>query len=288
MTKYMCKAVESRIPQIIRLARATIMAMTSKTPNGPKLLDGTEVAAFIKQRHAQVVAGLAKKPKLAIIRSEHNLAGDKYLKMKRAYGEDIGVTVDLYVEATAGILGRIDSLNHDQSVTGIIIQLPLENRDVTDKVLAAVDPRKDVDGLAPGSPFEPGTVKAALWLLAAYNVAIAGRIVIVGQGRLVGKPLADRLESSGHEVVRADIRTADLAALTRTADMVFTGTGRPDLITSDMVKDGATIIDTGAPLGELDPVLYDRPSLTLTPNPGGVGPMTVASLFDNLLIAAAK
>lgn len=253
-----------------------------------KLLDGRDIAEFIQQRHAQVVAGLSRRPRLAIIRSAANEAGDRYLKMKRQYGQEIGVEADLYVETADSILGRIKELNADPAVTGIIIQLPLGGRDLTDEALAAVDPAKDVDGLGPNSPFEAATPKAALWLLAAHNVDVRGRIVIVGQGRLVGKPLADRLEASGHEVVRADIHTADLAAETRRADMIFTGTGRPGLIKPDMVKPGTVVVDTGAPSAELDPALFQRDDLTITPNPGGIGPMTVASLFDNLLIAAQQ
>jgi len=253
-----------------------------------KLLDGRDVAEYIKERHRAQVLSMDPPPRMAIIRSKHNVAGDKYLKMKRAYGEDIGVPVDLYVETPQTMMGRIEKLNHDKTVTGILIQLPLEDPTQTAGALAAVDPQKDVDGLAPDSPYEPGTVKASLWLLAAYNVDIKGRIVIVGQGRLVGKPLADQLVASGHDVVRADINTKDLGAVTRTADMIFTGTGRAGLVSSDMVKEGAVVIDTGSPRGELEPDLYSRGDLVITPNPGGVGPMTVASLFDNLLIAAAK
>jgi len=253
-----------------------------------KLLNGRDIAAFIQQRHVQIVAGLPHPPRLAIIRTADNEAGDRYLKMKRQYGQEIGVEVDLFVEAPETLLGRIKVLNADPAVTGIIIQLPVGDRELTEAALAAVAPAKDVDGLGPNSPFEAATPKATLWLLAAYNVDVRGRIVIVGQGRLVGKPLADRLEASGHEVVRADIRTADLAAETRQADMIFTGTGRPGLITSDMVKPGAVVVDTGAPSAELDPALFERDDLTITPNPGGIGPMTVASLFDNLLIAAQQ
>src|SRR5262245_31058587 len=102
-----------------------------------KILSGRDVAGFIKERHAQVVAGLDPKPRLAIIRSKDNEAGDRYLKMKRKYGEDIGVPVDLYVETSGTILGRIDELNHDRSVTGIIIQLPLTDATITDRALAA-------------------------------------------------------------------------------------------------------------------------------------------------------
>jgi methylenetetrahydrofolate dehydrogenase (NADP+)/methenyltetrahydrofolate cyclohydrolase len=253
-----------------------------------KLLDGRDPADFIKERHVRIAAGLPTRPRLAIIRSADNEAGDRYLKMKRGYGEDIGVGVDLYVETSDTILQRIAELNADPAVTGIIIQLPLTDHSVTTAALAAVAPAKDVDGLGPRSPYEAATPKAALWLLAAYNVTIAGRIVIVGQGRLVGQPLADRLEASGHHVVRVDIHTKDLAAETRQADMIFTGTGRPGLITSDMVKSGAVVVDTGAPSAELDPALFQRDDLTVTPNPGGVGPMTVVSLFDNLLIAAQQ
>jgi methylenetetrahydrofolate dehydrogenase (NADP+)/methenyltetrahydrofolate cyclohydrolase len=122
--------------------------------------------------------------------------------------------------------------------------------------------------------------------LAAHNIDLKGHIVVVGQGRLVGKPLADRLEASGHDVTRCDINTPDLRAETIRADILFTGTGQEHLITSAMVKHEAVIVDTGSPRNELDPALYDRSDLTLTPNPGGVGPMTVVSLFDNLLIAA--
>lgn len=258
------------------------------TTSMTKLLQAADVVSFIQARHAQVVAGLRHQPKLAIIRSADNEAGDRYLKMKRKYGEDIGVQVDLYVETSDTILARIHELNHDKSVTGIIVQLPLEGAGITDQALAALDPAKDVDGLGPHPLYETATPKAVLWLLAAYNIDLAGRIVVVGQGRLVGKPLADRLEASGHRVVRCDIHTKDLRAETLEADILFTATGQGHLIKPDMVKSGAVIIDAGSPRNELDPALYDRTDLTLTPNPGGVGPMTVASLFDNLLIAAQQ
>lgn len=252
-----------------------------------KLLTGRDVASFLQQRHIGQVAGLSPKPRLAIIRSKDNEAGDRYLKMKRKYGEEIGVGVDLYVETEDTILDRIHALNHDPAVTGIIIQLPLPNADITALATAAVDLAKDVDGLAPGSKFEAATPKASLWLLAAHGVDIAGTIVVVGQGSLVGKPLADRLEASGHHVIRCDINTKDVKAETLKADILFTGTGQQHLITSDMVKPGAYLVDTGAPRPEFHPDLYHRQDLGgITPNPGGVGPMTVVSLFDNLLIAS--
>jgi methylenetetrahydrofolate dehydrogenase (NADP+) / methenyltetrahydrofolate cyclohydrolase len=253
-----------------------------------KLLTGRDIADFIAQRHVGMVAGLSPQPRLAIIRSEENLAGDKYLNMKRKYGESIGVAVDLYVETADTIMERIAELNADAAVTGIIIQLPLTGMDLTEAALKAIAPAKDIDGLGPASPYEAATPKAALWLLAAHNVDLKGRIVVVGQGKLVGKPLADRLETSGLDVVRCDIHTKDLRAETIQADILFTGTGQEHLIKPDMVKEGAVLVDTGSPKSEFDPALYERQDLTLTPNPGGVGPMTVVSLFDNLLIAAQK
>ena len=253
-----------------------------------KLLDGRDVADYIKQRHVGMVSGLNFQPRLSIIRSKDNEAGDRYLKMKRKYGEDIGVAVDLYVETSGTIMRRIKELGDDDAVTGIIIQLPLADAAITDRALAAIPPAKDVDGLAPGTTFEAATPKAALWLLASHNIDLAGRIVVVGQGRLVGKPLADRLVASGHDVVRCDIDTKDLKAETIQADLLFTGTGQEHLIKPGMIKLGAVLVDTGSPRNEFDPALYERDDLTLTPNPGGVGPMTVVSLFDNLLIAAQQ
>lgn len=251
-----------------------------------KLLDGRDIAGFLTQRHAGLAASFGVPPRLAILRSEHNESGDKYLKMKRQYGRSIGVEVDLYIETAGTILERIDALNADDSVTGIIVQLPLEDAAITDRALAAIVPAKDVDGLGPDSPYEAATPKAILWLLAAHNVDLKGRIVVVGQGRLIGKPLADRLAASGRDVVRCDIHTKDLSAETIQADILIVATGQKHLITPAMLKEGAVVVDTGSPSAEADPAVFSRTDLTITPNPGGVGPMTVVSLFDNLLIAA--
>jgi methylenetetrahydrofolate dehydrogenase (NADP+)/methenyltetrahydrofolate cyclohydrolase len=253
-----------------------------------KLLGGHDIAEFIAERHARVVAGLSVQPRLAIIRSKDNEAGDRYLKVKRQYGESIGAAVDLYIEESDTILDRIKTLNEDPSVTGIIVQLPLTGTDVTAEALAAIAPAKDVDGLGPDTPFEAATPKAILWLLAAHNVDLKGRIVVVGQGRLIGKPLADRLEASGKDVVRCDIHTKDLAAATLQGDIVVTCTGKEHLVRADMLKEGAVVVDTGSPRAEVDKSVFQRTDLIVTPNPGGVGPMTVVALFDNLLIAAQQ
>lgn len=253
-----------------------------------KWLDGREVAGFIKQRHAGVVRSLPAVPRLAIVRQGTTPATDVFLRVKERYGQDIGVQVETYTEAPEGLLGRIAVLNADPALTGLIIQLPFADApELADEALAAVVIAKDVDGLAPHSSFEVATPKAILWLLAAYNIVLKDKaIAVVGQGRLVGRPLADMLEASGLNVTRADEFTQDLVAVTSAADIIITATGQSGLITSAMVKPGAVVVDAGAPASDLAPELHDRTDLTLTPNPGGVGPMTVAALFDNLLIAA--
>ena len=251
-----------------------------------KILKGSEIALFFQVRHQALAASFDRPPHLAIIKSDDNVAAEKYLKAKAAYGQAIGVTVSIYSEKPEHLLERIKQLGADPDVTGIIVQLPLPDAALTDQALAAVPPTKDVDGLGPHSPFEATTPKAVLWLLAAYDVTIGGQIAVVGQGRLIGKPLADRLEVTGHHVIRCDINTPDLAAAINDADMVLSATGQAHLIKSAMLKSGAVGVDAGSPAPEFAPEVYSRPDLILTPNPGGVGPMTVACLFDNLLIAA--
>ncbi len=255
-----------------------------------KRLDGRDVAGFIKARHAAVVRGLAVPPRLVIVRQGATPATDMYLRVKQRYGQDLGLTVDTYTETPATLLDRIKTLNHDPAVTGINVELPLaDDPGLTGPALAAVKLAKDIEGLAPRSTFEIVTPKAILWLLAAYNIDLKGHLIaVVGQGRLVGRPLADRLEASGCKVIRADEHTPDLAAALSAADIIVSATGQSGLITPAMVAQDAVVVDAGAPHSDLDPALYDRTDLKITPNPGGVGPMTVAALFDNLLIAAQK
>lgn len=252
-------------------------------------LDGADLAGYVQERHSHQAHGFKPAPRLAIVRQGATPATDMYLQVKHRYGQEIGVPVDLYTEAPGHIIGRIQALNADPAVAGIIVQLPFADApELETEALAAVTPEKDVDGLAPDSPFEVATVKGIFWLLTAYNIDIKGCIAVVGQGRLVGLPLAAQLEASGAQVVRADVNTPDLAAVTRDADIIITATGQPGLITSDMVKPGAVVVDAGAPKSDLASDLHQRTDIKITPNPGGVGPMTVAALFDNLFIAALE
>ena len=252
-----------------------------------KLLDGRDAASFIKERHYQQIASLPPL-KLAIVRQGSTPATDMYLRVKQRYGQDIGVTVELYTESPSTLLRRIETLNVDETVTAINVELPFADAaQLTDQALAVVALHKDVEGLAAGSTFEVVTPKAILWLLASYNIDLKDRtVVVVGQGKLVGAPLADRLEAGGIPVVRADEHTSDLSRITQSADIVISATGQTGLITSAMLKQAAVVVDAGAPLSDLAADVLTRTDLIRTPNPGGVGPMTVAALFDNVILAA--
>ncbi len=262
------------------------------------LLSGRDIAEFIKERHFHEVRAMKRPPKLAIVMStEADMATRTYVKStKSRYAQDIGAAVEVREVGgdTNQVLSVINELNEDAGTDAIIVQLPFPGVE-TETVLEAVAPAKDVDGLTFGTQFDPATPKAILWLLGGYDIDYKGKIVtVVGQGRLVGKPLAAMLESSGATVIRCDKGTKDLAAETRKADIIISATGQPKLITRDMVKPGAVIVDAGTAemdgnlVGDVDHELYGDESLKVTPNPGGVGPLTVAALFDNVLIAAKK
>jgi methylenetetrahydrofolate dehydrogenase (NADP+)/methenyltetrahydrofolate cyclohydrolase len=253
-----------------------------------KLLDGADLAGFIQTRHVQIINSRSSRLKLVILYCGSKEATQRYIRAKRTYGEEIGITVEAIEVTPDTLIDKIKELNKDDSVTGIVVQLPLPSEELTEAVLKTIDPNKDVDGLGKKSAFEPATPKAILWLLAGYNIDLKGEIAIIGQGRLVGKPLADSLEASGRTVVRYDQTPSDLDKVLITADIIITATGQAGLITSAMVKVGAVVVDVGSPLSELADDLRERKDLTLTPNPGGVGPMTVAALFDNLIHAEIK
>ena len=245
------------------------------------LLEGRELAGFIKQRHYQQVRALGFAPHLAIASLAPDASSNTYMRIKQKYGEDIGAQVSLQP------LAELEQLNSSSAVHGIIIQLPLPKTEDTDETISRIDRLKDVDGLRPDSPYDPATPKGIMWLLGSHGIKVKGlTAVVVGQGRLVGEPMAQILEDSGAEVVPCDIQTEDLAEQILRADLVIMATGQKHLLKPQMVKKDAVIIDAGSPWPEVDPVLLDTPGLKITPNPGGVGPMTVAALFDNLLLAA--
>lgn len=263
------------------------------------MLNGSELAGYIKERQARQVRALRQAhgvaPKLAIILTTRNPVSESYIKMKKQYGADILISVDLYQIEQSETKELLAKLNADDLVHGIIVQLPLADMDQADDILNAVAPGKDVDGLGQGAKFDPATPLAILWLLNGYNVDLAGRqVLLVGHGRLVGAPLAELMRGSGLEPAIADKYTKDLKAETLKADVIVTATGKHGVIRPDMVKEGAVVVDAGVAseggktVGDLAPEMYERDDLTLTPKKGGVGPLTVCALFDNVIRSAQR
>ncbi len=262
-----------------------------------KELNGAELADFVKERQAKAVRGLRQQwnilPKLAIIRTNPEPVVDSYMRIKTGYGEDILIDVEVHTIDQSEAMQTIQRLNSDDAVHGIIVQIPLPDRSQTTEVLNAVAAQKDVDGLSEKSRFDAPTPVAITWLLNGYNIELAGKkIVLVGNGRLVGKPLARMWKQSGYDVTVADKNTANLPELTRQADVLVSATGVPGLITVDMVKPDAVIVDAGVAtdsnglIGDVSQDARDLPGVIMTPVKGGVGPLTVAALFENVISAA--
>lgn len=262
-------------------------------------LNGQEIAEFIKERQIRQVRALRQahhlQPKLAIIRTNPAPVVDSYMRIKRDYGADILVDVDVHTVSQAEAPGTIERLNADPTVHGIIVQLPIPDPAATDKVLDMVSLQKDVDGLHSQAVFDAPTPTAILWLLAAYNVEIKGKqVLVIGKGRLVGAPLIRMLAASGVQVATADRATDDLSVLVRQADIVVSAAGVPGLVKAGWIKSGAVVVDAGVAtdknglVGDIDPAVRERADVGITPVRGGVGPLTVCALFDNVIRAAQK
>lgn len=264
-----------------------------------KLLNGAELAAYIKERQARQVRALRQAhgiaPKLAIVLTTQNPVSLAYVNKKKQYGADILVDVDLHQVQQKKVERLLNELNEDPNVHGIIVQLPLADTGQTDEILNQVAPAKDVDGLGVDATFEPATPLAIMWLLAGYNIELRGKqVLLVGHGRLVGAPLEKLMLASDITPAIVDKYTKDLKAETLKADVIVTATGKHGVIKPDMVKESAVIVDAGVAgegnktVGDLAPEVYDRDDLTLTPHKGGVGPLTVCALFDNVIRSAQR
>jgi methylenetetrahydrofolate dehydrogenase (NADP+)/methenyltetrahydrofolate cyclohydrolase len=261
-----------------------------------KILNGQELAGYIKERHARQARQLRSNkilPKLAIVQVKDDPVINTYVRLKKQYGSDVGIEVELHNPTQEDVPKLLEKLNKDKSVHGIIVQLPLTDISQTDEIVNLVAPEKDVDALGQRSKFEPATPMAILWLLSGYNVELAGKqILLIGKGKLVGAPLASILKDSGYKVEIVGREIPDLAKSTKEADIIITATGSPAILYSDMIKIGAVVVDAGVAseegktVGDLAPEVYERDDLTLTPGKGGVGPLTVCALFENVIRAA--
>ena len=264
-----------------------------------KILNGSEIAGYIKERQLKQARALRLSwrviPRLAILRTGENSVIETYMRLKCSYGEDIAVEVDVYNLSDDELMGQIEKLNKDENVHGIIIQLPLANNAQTEEAINAVAPEKDVDGLGKSAQFTPATAMAIDWLLAGYNVDLMyKKIAIVGNGRLVGAPLFELWSKSHLDVSVYDDKTEDLTSAIQSADIIVTATGVPGLIKSNMIKVGAVVVDAGTAseggkiVGDVDEGVRTRNDITITPIKGGVGPLTISALFDNVILAARK
>jgi methylenetetrahydrofolate dehydrogenase (NADP+)/methenyltetrahydrofolate cyclohydrolase len=263
-----------------------------------KLLNGSEIAGFIKERHAHQVRALrANKiyPKLAIVQVKDDPVINTYIHLKKEYGADIGIEVEEHKTSQAEVPEILNKLSIDESVHGIIVQLPLEDPSQTDETVNLIDPKKDVDALGEKSEFEPATPMAILWLLNGYNIELKGkRILLIGRGKLVGAPLERVLKGSELDVEVIDREVPDLKDHTLQADVIITATGSPAILYPNMIKTGAVVVDAGVAsesgktVGDLAPEVYERDDLILTPQKGGVGPLTVCALFENVIRAAGN
>lgn len=218
---------------------------------------------------------------------------DTYVRMKGLYGDDIQVETEVLTLSEDEMPAEIARLNADPTVHGMIIQLPLDDTSRTDEIVNLVAAEKDVDGLGKAATFDSATALAINWLLAGYAVELKNKkLTIVGKGRLVGSPLAKLWEKSGYDVTILDRSRDDMNEVLRASDVIVTATGVPRLITSVMVPVGATVVDAGtasedgAIVGDVDPELRERDDLKITPEKGGVGPLTIVALFDNVIQAA--
>ena len=272
-----------------------------------RFLNGAELRDFIKERQAKQVRALRQSwrvfPKLVIFYASKNPVTETYMRLKENYGADILVEVERREVEISKLKEEIQKANIDEDIHGIIVQLPLENKNgeklsknETEAILSEISKEKDVDGLNGGN-FIPATAQAINWLLAGYNISLENKkIAVVGQGKLVGAPLSKMFEDSGVDVSKFDeLNSSDMKEKLKDFDVVITAVGKPGLITSEMIKNKAVVVDAGTASengkikGDVeDSVRELREDLTTTPIKGGVGPLTVASLIDNVIVATRK
>ncbi len=275
-----------------------------------EILDGKALSEKIKDSLKTQIDNFKNStkvtPGLAVILVGDDPASHTYVGMKAKACEKVGIygiTHKMPIDISeSDILATVRMINENPRIHGLLIQLPLPAHIDTVKLLESIDPRKDVHGFHPYNfgrlnqgldTFVPCTPLGVMELLAEHNVGVKGKnCVIVGASNIVGKPMAALLLNAGATVDICHIHTTDLKAHTLNADMIFVGVGKPNLITADMVKDGAVVVDIGISkvgdkiVGDVDFDGVAPKCSYITPVPGGVGPMTIAMLLSNTLKAA--
>ncbi len=269
------------------------------------LVDGKMISSKLKEEYKIKIQNLKRKPNLAMIRIGDDAAAALYLKMKGQTCQELGIPYTEYNFKASitqdELLEEVKKLNENPDVTAILIESPIPNHLNILEAFDTIDPEKDVDGLnsinlgelAAGHPkMVPATPLGIMKLLEEYKIEIEGkRCVVVGRSNLVGRPMALLLLNANGTVTVCHSRTKNLGEITKQADILVVAIGKPKYITADMIKDGATVIDVGINripgekkiVGDVD---FENAKLKceyITPVPGGVGPMTIISLIENLI-----
>lgn len=267
-----------------------------------KILDGKKLSNKILDELSEKVSKLDSKPHLVVILVGEDPASELYVGMKEKTAAKLGMksTIIRYPETTdeKTVIDKIEELNNDKDVNAILVQVPLPKHISEQKIIQAISPKKDADGITPENigrisigvePYAyPCTPKGILDLLNEYNIQIDGKhAVIIGRSNIVGKPLAQMLLNKNATVTICHSHTENLSEITKTADILISAVGKYKIIRNEMIKSGCVIVDVGTSkingktVGDVDfDDVFEIVSY-ITPVPGGVGPMTIASLMEN-------
>jgi methylenetetrahydrofolate dehydrogenase (NADP+)/methenyltetrahydrofolate cyclohydrolase len=272
------------------------------------VINGKNIAAEILSGLKKRLAEVAFQPVLCDVLVGADPVSLSYVNIKEKTAKSIGIKFRLIQLPQNSLTGQVVTAIHDaqkdQDLCGLIVQLPLPDQMDREQVLNSIHPSVDVDVINPASNkrfylnrgvMTPPTAGAVLYLLQSLHLPLSEmEFLVIGQGELVGKPVTHLLRHQGYSVVTADSSTKDLASLTKVADIVISGTGQGKLVAGPMLKPGAVVIDAGTSesgatiVGDVDLVSVEEVASAVSPVPGGVGPVTVAKLLENVVITAER
>ena len=272
------------------------------------ILSGKELSSTLKVNIAKKVRQITNRwgraPRLAVILVGDDPASQSYVKGKSRACEEVGIgniTINLHKDILeVELLRKIQELNFDKNIDGILVQLPLPTHINADKIISAIDPKKDVDGFHPENVaklwlgqdcIKPCTPRGIINLIDKANINLEGKnVVVIGRSTIVGLPVAKMCLDRNATVTICHSKTENLANITKQADVLIVAIGKPKFVTADMVKLGATVIDVGINrvdgklCGDVDfDSVFDEKTEYITPVPGGVGPMTITCLMENTI-----
>ncbi|HHW6370626.1 TPA: bifunctional methylenetetrahydrofolate dehydrogenase/methenyltetrahydrofolate cyclohydrolase FolD [Staphylococcus aureus] len=274
-----------------------------------KILDGKQIAKDYRQGLQDQVEALKEKgftPKLSVILVGNDGASQSYVRSKKKAAEKIGMISEIvHLEETATeeeVLNELNRLNNDDSVSGILVQVPLPKQVSEQKILEAINPEKDVDGFHPinigklyidEQTFVPCTPLGIMEILKHADIDLEGKnAVVIGRSHIVGQPVSKLLLQKNASVTILHSRSKDMASYLKDADVIVSAVGKPGLVTKDVVKEGAVIIDVGNTpdengklKGDVDYDAVKEIAGAITPVPGGVGPLTITMVLNNNLLA---